>query len=179
MKRAVVAFLCALAGAATAQQVSDYTFMPDGGRGLLLRVFGTEGSAALATDPDVGSGVVAAWTTRITALDAGLDDKQVRTLAGFLAFSASPPEWNLSESPDVAPVPRDGRDIALAECQSCHSLFTGYLMQKRNVDGWLSVFKSPFHMTMHLTESERRVFADYSAVNMPVRPEDVPPELRF
>ena len=45
--------------------------------------------------------------------------------------------------------------------------------------GWLVVFASPFHKDIPMSQTEREIFADYSAINMPMRVEDVPPEMRF
>lgn len=170
--------LVAIAAMAAAQ-APDFGFMPDGGRGLFVQVFGAD-AAALAVLDEAGD--IAIWTERILARDAGLDDKQTRTLAGFLSLNTPIVRTNgpaVVGGDAAASVPPDGRDIALAECQSCHSLFTGYLMQDRDVTGWLAVFKSPFHMTISLTSAELQTFADYSALNMPLRPDQVPPELRF
>jgi hypothetical protein len=41
------------------------------------------------------------------------------------------------------------------------------------------MFQSPFHRGLKMTERERREFATYSAINMPMRTEDVPADLRF
>lgn len=177
MKQAGSLVALVLAGAVCAQTVPDFGFMPDGGRTLFVQVFGTDtgANAQLAKTGDL-----AEWTDRIVSKGTDLDERQIRTLAGFLAATTPVPQVAGSERLGIAAIlPRDGRDIALSECQSCHSLFTGYLMQNRTHEGWLAVFKSPFHMTMKLTDTEREVFADYSAINMPLRPDDVPAELRF
>jgi hypothetical protein len=41
------------------------------------------------------------------------------------------------------------------------------------------VFLSPFHRNIKMSEKERETFARYSAVSMPMKAEDVPPDLRF
>jgi hypothetical protein len=79
----------------------------------------------------------------------------------------------------VTALPPDGRDLAWNECQSCHSLFASHLTQKRTLQGWLNVFLSPFHREMKMTAKEREEFARYSTLNMPMKVEDVPQDLRF
>jgi hypothetical protein len=76
-------------------------------------------------------------------------------------------------------LPRDGRDLAWEQCQSCHSLFAGYLTQSRAAVGWRNMFLSPFHRQLKMTPQEREEFARYSEINMPMKVEDVPPDLRF
>jgi hypothetical protein len=58
-------------------------------------------------------------------------------------------------------------------------MFSGYLMHDRDEAGWRSTFKAPFHLEIPMTETERDTFSAYSAINMPMRMQDVPPELRF
>jgi hypothetical protein len=76
-------------------------------------------------------------------------------------------------------LPSDGRDLAWGGCQNCHSLFASHLTQKRNVQGWRNMFLSPFHRELKMTAQEREEFARYSALNMPMKIEDVPQDLRF
>ena len=83
----------------------------------------------------------------------------------------------IGRSPDLAP--RTVETLAAYLCQSCHSLFSGYLMHRRDKAGWLATFSSPFHTGITMSDAEKTIFADYSAINMPMRFEDVPPELRF
>ena len=58
--------------------------------------------------------------------------------------------------------------------RTCHSLFAGYLMQDRELQGWRNIFLSPFHREMKMSPQEREEFARYSALNMPMKIEDVP-----
>ena len=41
------------------------------------------------------------------------------------------------------------------------------------------MFMSPFHRELKMTPAEREEFSRYSALNMPMKVEDVPAELRF
>ena len=165
----IAAALCALATAA-AGNGDPFAFLPDGGRGIFSRAFPDRPAqqAALATTRSE-----AEWTAALTG--AALTPREVETLAAYLARIAP-----LDTGPDpVAGLPPDGRDMALAQCQSCHSLFSGYLMHRRDRRGWLSIFASPFHAAIPLDDRQRAIFADYSAINMPLRVQDVPPEMRF
>ena len=49
----------------------------------------------------------------------------------------------------------------------------------RDAQGWRNVFLSPFHRQMEMSEKQREEFARYSAINMPMKVEEVPPDLRF
>lgn len=157
-------------GAAILAQNDPFAFMPDGGRGNFAAVFPDAETQAWALGQDM---TAEAWQDEIAARTPDLDEKPRATLAAYLSVIA-PYEGDLSDD-----LPPDGRDIALAECLSCHSLFTGYLMQRRDRTGWMSTFASPFHKVIDISPEEREIFADYSAINMPMRLEDVPPELRF
>jgi hypothetical protein len=53
------------------------------------------------------------------------------------------------------------------------------LTQRRNAQGWRNMFLSPFHRELKMNPQEREEFARYSALNMPMRIEDVPQDLRF
>lgn len=166
------AFLAVLImGAGAVLAAGDpFAFMPDGGRGDFPRVFPDAATQAWAMAQDL---TPEDWQAEIATRAPDLGDRETRTLAAYLAAVAP-----LERAADD-PLPPDGRDIALAQCQSCHSLFSGYLMQRRDRAAWLSTFASPFHSVIDLTDGEKAIFADYSALNMPMRFEDVPPELRF
>ena len=162
-----------------------FAFMPDGGRGAFLRAFPDAGAQRDALSQ---SRNLQAWQAVLA--NSELSRREIATLASYLARVAPRPMNALPgdalpgedlrvEELRLASLPPDGRDLALAQCQSCHSLFSGYLMQRRDRMGWLMIFASPFHKDIPLTQTEREIFADYSAINMPMRVEDVPPEMRF
>jgi hypothetical protein len=157
-----------------------FAFMPDGGRGAFLRAFPDAGAQRDALSQ---SRNVQAWQAVLA--NSKLGAREIATLASYLARVAPRPVETLPvetlpvEELRLASLPPDGRDLALAQCQSCHSLFSGYLMQRRDRTGWLMIFASPFHKDIPMTQTEREIFADYSAINMPMRVEDVPPEMRF
>jgi hypothetical protein len=167
LRRAIA--LPVLFGAAVWAQGDPFAFIPDGGRGLLVRALPDPDARATALSE---AHDVPGWQTALAG--SGLSEREIVTLATYLQHVApldqKSPEENL---------PPDGRDLALAQCQSCHSLFSGYLMQRRDRNGWLVIFASPFHKDIPMSQAEREIFADYSAINMPMRLQDVPPELRF
>lgn len=170
MIRAAALLLAILVGIAVRAEGDPFAFMPDGGRGSLDAVYADAESRAWALGQDM---TAEAWQGEIATRAPELGEKPRATLAAYLSVIAP---YELDASGDLPP---DGRDIALAQCLSCHSLFTGYLMQRRDRAGWLSTFASPFHKVIEITPRDREIFADYSAINMPMRIEDVPPELRF
>jgi hypothetical protein len=79
----------------------------------------------------------------------------------------------------AALLPPDGKELAIANCQFCHSFFTGYLAHDRDAAGWRSIFKAPFHKELPMNDKERETFARYSAIHMPIPYEKVPEDLRF
>lgn len=155
----------------------DFAFMPDGGRGLLGRLTGDdrERLAALAAE----TRDLAGWRDMLTA-QGGMTKTEIEVLAGYLSVNF-PLAGGLPEGAEdpMAALPPDGKQLAIDNCQTCHSIFSGYLMQDRDLQGWRSVFQSPFHSELPMTAKERETFALYSAATMPLDYEDVPPELRF
>ena len=122
------------------------------------------------------------WKAWATGLDPELSTAQIETLAGYADLNFPLSEDTLAEiaeAGDASLLPPDGKDLAIAQCQFCHSLFSGYLMHNRDETGWRGTFKAPFHKEIPMSEIERDTFARYSAINMPLKFEDVPPELRF
>ncbi|MGQ7793585.1 hypothetical protein ACUN0C_14335 [Faunimonas sp. B44] len=167
------------AGAAAAQE--DYGFMPEGGKALLLEIVGGNLDTLRGIAGQTRS--EAEWHEAILPMAEGVDERAVRTLAGYLALNMPVEPARLAEAERTgdlaAALPPDGRELAWYGCQSCHSLFAGYLTQDRDLQGWRSMFLSPFHRELRMTEKERETFNSYSAINMPMKVEDVPEELRF
>jgi len=167
----ILAFLIPV-GLAVAEG-DPFDFMPDGGRALFSVVFTDAASQARALAQDR---TAEDWENEIAKTAPTLAANQAKTLAAYLSVIA-PRE--MSDAETATALPPDGRDLALTQCQSCHSLFSGYLMHRRDSVGWMATFASPFHSGIPMTDTEKMIFADYSAINMPMRFEDVPPELRF
>jgi len=166
-----------------AAQVLTSDFMPEGGKSLFIDVFGAKPDQATIAEITGASRSEADWTAALKARKTGLKDKQLRTLAAYLAVNmplASEAVEAAVKAGDIAPaLPPDGRELAWHTCQGCHSLLAGYLSQDRDLEGWRNAFRTPFHRELALTEKEREEFAHYSAINMPMKFEDVPEDLRF
>jgi hypothetical protein len=164
--------IVAIAAGALAQ--ADFGFMPDGGKQTLRRLVAAgrlnlgEIVGRKASEED--------WTTALRAAYASLDTETTATLASYLAINLPAPTDG-EPSPDV--LPPDGKQLAIENCQFCHSFFTGYLVHDRDAEGWRAIFKSPFHRELPMTPIQRETFARYSAINMPVPIDKVPEDLRF
>lgn len=149
-----------------------FAFIPLGGRSLLegLLTADPEGLAALAA-----ARPAADWQAALAAGTAGLagsealDDWQRQTLADYLAYAGA--------IADAAALPWDGRDMALAKCQSCH-IITVTVTQARPPEQWLGTFSKPSHVGVPLDSAERAQLADYLAVNAGIPIDEIPPELR-
>lgn len=181
MKRLVPVLLVpALAIAAWASD-DQFDFMPDGGRTLLAGlVSGLDADARKAVL--TRKAPAAEWEAWARERAPDLDEASALTLAGYAELNLPLEDTSLAgTSPEdlMAALPQDGKDLAISQCQFCHSLFSGYLMHDRDRTGWKGTFKAPFHTEIPMTERERDTFASYSALNMPLKFEDVPPELRF
>lgn len=169
-------------GPAAAAGAEDPSFMPRGGRTLLVERLGASPRAdemrrllgTTRSEPE--------WAAWVAAGPAPASERERATLVAYLATHLPlPAAATSSRSAEdlLAALPRDGRDLAWQQCQFCHSLFTSHLTQRRDEQGWRNMFLSPFHRELKMTAREREEFARYSAINMPMRIEDVPEELRF
>lgn len=188
-KCALLLAACVLLEGVATSQGDLFAFMPEGGKSLLLElILGAE------TPADIMSPVtekrsqpewlqyLASNAQRLPAVSR-FSDKQLKTLAAYLAINMPIVAPTLPGNADEAAwrkvLPADGRDLALKNCQQCHSIYSGYLTQARDVQGWRGTFDAPFHNGIQLSEKERETFASYSAINMPVPEESVPAALRY
>ena len=157
----------------------DNAFMPKGGRALLLDILGASPeqtelrmiAQTRRTEPE--------WRDFVAARKQALTERELATLTAYLAVNMPMSDDAVKRGNLASALPPDGHDLAWNECQSCHSLFASHLMQKRNAQGWRNVFLSPFHRELKMNPQEREEFARYSALNMPMKIDDVPPDLRF
>ncbi len=175
MRRMILVALGAAVLAAAQAAGEDYAFMPKGGRALLSELL--DGDAAELARIAQARRSEAQWREFAAARGKALGERERATLAAYLAVNMPLPETKLAALP--AALPPDGRDLAWNQCQSCHSLFTSHLMQDRDAQAWRNMFESPFHRGIKMSAQEREEFARYSALNMPMKADDVPPELRF
>jgi hypothetical protein len=157
----------------------DNAFMPKGGRTLLLDLLGTppdqtelRGIAqARRTEPE--------WLAFVAARKKALTERELATLAAYLAVNMPLSDDAVKRDKLASALPPDGRDLAWNGCQNCHPLFASHLTQRRSAQGWRNMFQSPFHRELKMNPQEREEFARYSALNMPMKIEDVPQDLRF
>lgn len=180
--RRVAAVLAAISAATAAIAEGDgFAFMPAGGRTILSETL-VPGNAAALAEAAAREASREEWAEWARAKNPGLSDAAVETFAGYAALNLPVAEdvaRSLADTGDAALLPPDGKELSIAQCQFCHSLFTGYLMQDRDEVSWKGTFKAPFHAEIPMSEVERDTFAHYSAINMPLKFENVPPELRF
>lgn len=157
----------------------DVSFMPKGGRALLLDLLGAPPdqaelraiAQARRTEPE--------WRAFIAGRKKPLTERESATLAAYLALNMPLSDDTVKRGKLASALPPDGRDLAWNGCQNCHSLFAGYLTQDRELQAWRNIFLSPFHRELKMSPQEREEFARYSALNMPMKIDDVPPDLRF
>jgi hypothetical protein len=147
----------------------DNAFMPKGGRALLLELRGI--AQARRTEPE--------WRDFVVTRKKALTERELATLAAYLAINMPLSDDAMKRNNLASALPPDGRDLAWNDCQSCHSLFASHLTQKRTAQGWRNMFQSPFHRELKMNPQQREEFARYSALNMPMKIEDVPQDLRF
>ncbi|HVZ42844.1 MAG TPA: hypothetical protein VHA82_03455 [Ramlibacter sp.] len=145
-------------------------FMPKGGRALLVDVVAPTAADLAAIRQEKRT--EAQWLEFAKAQKKPLTEKEQATLAAYLAV-------NMPTANGAAALPPDGRDLAWEGCQSCHSLFAGYLTQTGSATRWRNMFLAPFHRNIRMSAQEREEFARYSEINMPMKVEDIPAELRF
>ncbi len=171
-----LALLAALALLFLARAVGavDASFMPKGGRTLLGEALGTNEAelrsvlAAQRSESD--------WNAFLAG--RALSDHDRATLAAYLATHAPLPADAAKGGALAQSLPRDGREIAWSECQSCHTLSHAMLTQARDADGWRKVLSAPYHRGVKLAASERDEIARYAALNMPMKSGDVPASMR-
>jgi hypothetical protein len=108
-----------------------------------------------------------------------MSEREIATLAAYLAVNLPLPEGTAKADNLAAALPPDGRELAWNQCQLCHSLFSSYLTQEREAQAWRNMFESPFHRQLKMAPQEREEFSRYSALNMPMKIDDVPQDLRF
>lgn len=174
----MAASICAM----PAYAQNDESFMPKGGKTLLLELFSASDIAELRGA--VGQKrTEAEWNEAVAGWAGNRSERERAELVAYLSFNLPLPAGAVDNASTretiTAALPADGRELAWTQCQFCHSLYTGYLMHKRDVQGWRNIFVSPFHRRMKMTEAERETFSRYSAINMPMKPEDVPKDLRY
>jgi hypothetical protein len=177
--RLLVAGVAVAAFALVQAAGEDMAFMPKGGRVLLLDLLGAPTDQAELRTIVQTRRTEQEWRDFIGTRKKPLAERELATLAAYLAVNMPLAADAVKRDKLAAALPPDGRDLAWNGCQNCHSLFSGYLMQDRELQAWRNIFLSPFHRELQMSVQEREEFARYSALNMPMKAEDVPPDLRF
>lgn len=168
-----------LVGLAYSQDEDLFSFIPQGGRTLLadLSSAGLSETVQQAVQAEDMSGTD--WRVYLDAQAgsdpalAQLDDIQRQTLADYLGYNAP---ISLDQA-NADALPRDGRDLTLQYCQSCH-IITVVVTQDRAREAWLGTLNKPSHVGVDLSPQQREALADYLVVNGGIPIEDVPPALR-
>lgn len=169
-------------GVSLAMAQEDEGFMPKGGKTLFLELKDMPRAAELR---EIGNltRTEAEWRNYLAERHKQLSEREASEIAAYLAVNFPLSEGAVAQAESGGDIgsalPPDGRELAWTQCQFCHSLFSGYLMQSRDVQGWRSVFLSPFHRGLKMTAQQRETFARYSAINMPMKAADVPAALRY
>ncbi len=167
MRRFALTSACIILGSLALAQDELFDFIPDGGRTILERLRAGDMPVALSEAIASQEAPVEDWQTQLA--ETGLDAWDVATLAQYLAsYAPLDPAGEL---------PRDGRDLALALCQSCH-IITVTVTQDRSREAWLGTLNSPSHVEIKMTETERGQLADYLVLNAGIPIDQIPRELR-
>jgi hypothetical protein len=168
--------LCTLAlagatGGASAQTDDPVAGLPSGPKDLLIE---------LSDDPAVIleiAGVARTndeWTAHLSGLSTDMTDDQVAMLADYLALNMPAEASGADIAAVAASLPADGRELFAANCFSCHGVVAYYLLQDRDVAGWMDIFGAPYHRRLLTGDNERETFAGYAAHAMPIPEEAVP-----
>ncbi|MGO8915373.1 MAG: hypothetical protein ACLQJR_05645 [Stellaceae bacterium] len=170
-----------------AQSDDVFAFIPSGGRTLLTQTIEKGAPAdqvmALLTgnhSRDEWLGELKDRAGSIAGLK-DLDDKQLLTLADYLSFNMPLPADKIPA--DIAKaswnklLPRDGRDLLLTYCQSCH-IITVPITQSRTKEAWLGTMNKPSHIEIKTTPAEREALASYLVINAGIPIDQVPEDLR-
>jgi len=166
----------------SAQTPEQLTFIPAGGRTLLIDIANSKPPAGELKGLLTGKHSREEWVTYLRAqaqaLPASqrLSDKQRLTLADYLSFHMPLPANQVTAN--LARVlPKDGRDLTLDNCQGCH-IITVVVTQARSTTHWVGTMSTPSHSVIKITPSEREELASYLELNANIPIEQVPEELR-
>jgi hypothetical protein len=154
-----------------------FAFMPPGGRTLLGELIASGKSKY--DDVTTERRSIAEWRAYVDGLgNAEFDGTTRETLADYLEKSMPAAEKG-GKTVDTGGhlLPRDGRDLTLEYCQSCH-IITVVVTQDRSREAWLGTMNKPSHVEIDTTTAEREAIADYLVLNGGISIEDIPEELR-
>lgn len=177
----------ALVLALAAWAADVFEFVPLGGRSLMAKAVAGRGAdaevQALLTGRRSRDDWLAYLRQHTGALGGlkGMDDKQLRTLADYLAhnmpLSGFKAPARTAQADWEKALPPDGRDFTLRYCQGCH-IVTVVVTQTRTREAWLGTMGKPSHVQIKLQPAQREALADYLVLNGGIPIEQVPEELR-
>jgi len=172
----------------TAETEDVFAFIPSGGKTLLTQVI--EDGAPVDQVTALLAGKHASrdeWLDDLKARSASmpglkkLEEHELLTLADYLSFNMPLPADKMPADIAAADwekvLPRDGRDLALTYCQSCH-IITVVITQDRPAEHWLGTMNKPSHVEIKTTQAEREALASYLVLNAGIPIDLVPEELR-
>ncbi len=170
-----------------AQTAEQLTFIPSGGRTLLTDIATGKPPAGEIKSLLTAKHSREEWSSYLNAHGKAvaaiqkLNDKERLTLADYLSFHMPLPANQVPANPASTDwtrnLPKDGRDLALGNCQGCH-IITVVVTQQRTKTAWLGTLSTPSHAVIKMTPAEREELASYLEQNAGIPIEQVPEELR-
>ncbi len=170
-----------------AQTAEQLTFIPSGGRTLLTDIAASKPPAGEIKSLLTGKHSREEWSGYLTAHSKAvpaiqhLSDKERLTLADYLSSHMPLPANQVPANPASTDwtrnLPKDGRDLALGNCQGCH-IITVVVTQQRSQTAWMGTLSTPSHAVVKMSPAEREELADYLERNAGIPIEQVPEELR-
>jgi mono/diheme cytochrome c family protein len=172
---------------AAAQTAEQLTFIPSGGRTLLTDLANSKPPTAEIKSLLTAKHSREEWSSYLSAHGKSvpaiqkLSDKERLTLADYLSFHMPLPANQVPANPASTDwthnLPKDGRDLALGNCQGCH-IITVVVTQQRTKTAWMGTLGTPSHAVIKITPAEREELASYLEQNAGIPIEQVPEELR-
>jgi hypothetical protein len=110
----------------------------------------------------------------------GMTEKEVKTLAAYLAYNAPAKKIKVPKNPKkmkCSKLPQSGRILMLEKCSLCHPIGPP-LKEDRDVEGWRSAYSFPPHPQLQLSNTELETLIRFLAYNMPLPDEVIPEELK-
>jgi hypothetical protein len=169
-----------------AQSEDVFSFIPPGGRTILAQLIEKglpadelETLVSEQRSKEEWNSYLSQRSRSLSALTE-LNESELKTLADYLSFNAPLGSDVLQKGPAKTigqMLPKDGRDLALEYCQSCH-IITVVVTQDRTKEAWLGTMNKPSHVEIKLSPKEREALAGYLVLNAAIPIDIVPEELR-
>jgi mono/diheme cytochrome c family protein len=169
-----------------AQSEDVFSFIPPGGRTILAQLIEKglpadelETLVSEQRSKEEWNSYLSQRSRSLSALTE-LNESELKTLADYLSFNAPLGSDVLQKGPAKTigqTLPKDGRDLALEYCQSCH-IITVTVTQDRTKEHWLGTMNKPSHVGVKLSPQEREALASYLVLNAAIPIDQVPKELR-